>query len=378
MQQPPTQQHVLFLVNAYPPSMGGVQRHVSGLASELVTQGHRATVITLSKNPSERFEDGVRVIRLQRFLSIGSVISFPSIWEMRQQLAKLAGEDITAVSTHTRFFPMTWWGHQFANSLAVPSIHTEHGSDYVRGVSLSIGIASRLIDETLGRIALRRASRVLGVSQEVVTFVKRLSGRNATIFFNAIPPLDSDKQGLKLSNQSRFIFVGRIVPGKGWDRLLSAIEILQRHESRPNFRVEIIGTGPDLSTMRNRIKRLNLSKIVTVLGQRKPEEVLALLANATLVNPTTLSEGFQTTLLEALAADAQIVTYLVPGAELLASRGAPVRIVSHLTDADLAKGLMESITHPMAPCSAEEMASWTWPVRARQYISIIESTKALS
>ena len=53
--------HIAFVVNNYPPRVGGVEKHVGALAARLVGLGHRVTVFTLSDEPGVSVEDGVRV-----------------------------------------------------------------------------------------------------------------------------------------------------------------------------------------------------------------------------------------------------------------------------------------------------------------------------
>ena len=93
---------------------------------------------------------------------------------------------------------------------------------------------------------------------------------------------------------------------------------------------------------------------------------------ATLVNPTVLSEGFQTTLLEAIAEAGRVVTYEVPGARLLHDSGAPVRICPHRTLDSLIATLADALIAPDPLASSELVTQWTWPVRAREYSRIVQ------
>jgi glycosyltransferase involved in cell wall biosynthesis len=369
-----SQQHVLFIVNSYPPRLGGLENHVAALAARLVVDGHRSSVVTLSIKPTPRTsEHGVHVTRLRGRLPIASVISFPAPGTARRLAREFRNAGVTAVSTHTRFFPMSFVGRGVARRLGVPHLHTEHGSDHVRGVSWPIGVASRLVDRTLGRAILRSATVVLAVSEQVATFVRGLAGVPSVLFYNAI-----DAPGAPMSHAapaSDFVFVGRMVPGKGWDDLLEATRMLLDDEPGRPLRVELLGSGPDLPEVEARADRLGLTDVVVVRGQVSPAEVHAALARSVLVNPTRLSEGFQTTLLEALAAGSQIVTYPAPGVERLRADGAPVRIVASASVDELAVLMRASRDRPLPPFPAERLAGWTWPERARQYEGILDGLR---
>lgn len=383
MQTTNHQQHVLFVVNSYPPRTGGIERHIADLASELVLQGHRATVVTLAEQPGISIEDGITVHRLIRHFPIASVMSFPAFGTARRLTQEFAGHGVTVISTHTRFFPMSWVGLSLGKKMNLPILHTEHGSDFVRGVAPLIGLASKIVDVTLGRRTMRGATTVLGVSEQVVGFVRRLSGVTGHVFYNAITldgsSTESSTVQVKPINEAeierRFVFVGRLVPGKGWDRLLDATAVLYADKTIDPFVVEILGDGPDMARLRSRIISQGLTEVVRVHGFVSGTAVRSFLLHAVLVNPTTLAEGFQTTLLEALAGNSQIVTYDVPGAEKLAREGAPVVIVRDLTTDSLANAMRSALETPQEIYPVERLAAWSWHSRAQQYISLVEEAR---
>lgn len=363
-------EHVLFVVNNYPPHVGGVERHVSQLATELAKQGQRVSVVALADGESIVVEHGVTVHRIRKRWPISSVFSFPGLGTTARLAKRFAHEDVTVVSTHTRFFPMTWLGAALARRLRVPRLHTEHGSDFVRGVSPLFALSSRVVDLTLGRNTLRSAQSVLGVSDDVVDFVRRLAGVEATVFYNAItlPREAGATVAAGKPEVTKFVFVGRLVPGKGWQAAVDATSILRHASGPPSISLEILGDGPDFEALGDRIRSRGLSDIARVRGQVAPDEVQRVLTGAVLVNPTTLAEGFQTTLLEALAGGGQVVTYMVPGVELLARDGAPVHVVMSRTADSLGEAMRIAAENPKEPYPAWKLAQWGWPARAEQYL----------
>lgn len=360
------------MVNNYPPHVGGVERHVSSLAETLVASGHRATVVVLDDEPGTCVLNGVTVIRIARWLRIASVISFPLPGATRKLARTLSSLGATGVSTHTRFFPMSFVGVGLAEKLGVAAIHTEHGSGFVKGVSLPIAFASRIIDVTLGRQVLKSASVVLAVSEEVAAFVANLSGVTAHVFYNAIA-LDHWPRREVASPQARFVFVGRLVPGKGWDVVLEAAAWLVCNHPRFAFSLDIAGDGPRASEVTALVDRLGLRGIVTLHGQVTPGELSEIMGGAILVNPTTLAEGFQTSLVEALATGCGVVTFRVPGAQLLLEDGAPVYIVEEESAAMVATTMISAYQFPLPAYSSEKMAQWDWRARAANYLALVDS-----
>jgi glycosyltransferase involved in cell wall biosynthesis len=367
--------HIAFLVNNYLPKVGGVERHVGALAAELVHHGHRVTVVALDDEAGDVTENGVRVIRLRRWLRVGDVFSLPVPGATRRISSLLAAEGITVVSTHTRFFPMSFVGIRVARRVAAPVVHTEHGSGFVQGVSALVGAASRLVDRTMGRWVLRRATIVLGVSEGVVAFVERLAKVRAQVFYNAIDL--APWRAAARHRPDRFVFIGRLVEGKGWEVLLEAVRLLRAEGGAPECSVELFGDGPQRDRLEAAIAADPvLARSVHARGHAQPPVLAESLARGILVNPTTLSEGFQTSLIEALAAGSQIVSYDVPGVRMLLDDGAPIRIIDDRTPAGLALAMRRAFEDPLTPYRADRLERWGWPRRAEEYLEIIGTARS--
>ena len=362
--------HVAFIVNNYPPSVGGVERHVSQLAGELVRQGHAVTVVTLSDSPGTAVENGIDIVRMPKHLPIASVLAFPAPGSSRAIRNLLAGGGVTAISTHTRFFPMSLVGGRVARALGVPHVHTEHGSGFVKGVSPLIGLASRLVDVSMGRRVLRSSDRVLGVSEDVIKFVRRLGRVEAQVFYNAIDLEEWPISPIAVAG-TRFAFLGRLVPGKGWDTLLEASSMLLA-EVGPTFTVDVIGGGPDAEAVERRVRELDLSEVVVLHGHVRGPALAALMQDTTLVNPSVLSEGFQTSLLEALAMRSRILSFPVPGLSSLLQDGAPLLVIDEATVSSLHEAMRDSLGVPWVPYPRDRLEKWAWPARAGEFIRALE------
>ena len=364
-------QHIAFIVTNYPPRVGGVEKHVGALATRLVALGHRVTVFTLSDEPGVSVEDGIRVHRLPRRFPVAEVIAFPPLGTSRRLRRALRESGATVVSTHTRFFPMTWIGTRTARRVGIPSIHTEHGSDHVRAASPLVESASRAVDRTLGRRALRRATQVLAVSKDAAAFVRRLSGVESRLFYNAI---DLDEWSVETGDlpaeataPTRVVFVGRLVPGKGWDTFLAACAEIQDTMRARGVEAHVLGGGPDLEQCRQRVADLGIGDLTHVEGAVDSARVKEMLTGAVLVNASVLAEGFGITLLEAMAVGAQIVSYPIPAAPALLEAGAPVRIVDPPSVEELARQVADALDHPQPRVSDDVLAAWSWETRAREY-----------
>lgn len=361
--------NIAFVVNNFPPRTGGVEAHVHSLANELMRSGHNVFVVTLGTEPGCRSEFGLRVIRLREHWRIADVLGFPPVGT-RTKLSRFFREQkIDVVSVHTRFFPMSYLGIRAAKKCGLPVILTEHGSAHVITDSLFIRWASRIVDHTFGRFVLRRADQVLGVSENVVDFVRELSGVDAEVFYNAIDVDQVDAPQIVM-RPNHLVFVGRIVQGKGWEDFLELItHLIQNGVSVTG---EIIGDGVDFPKLLTAIEQLDLSSYIQVRGRLSSIQVRQALQGATMINPTTLAEGFQTTLLEAIAESGRVVTYDVPGALLLQKQGAKILVSEQKSPVSLAEAVQQILSFPGEPVPASFMKQWSWKYRANQYVDFCE------
>lgn len=371
----PRPPHLLFVVNNYPPHVGGVERYLEQLTRSLVRAGVRVTVVTLAPAPGEAIEHGVRVIRLRGHIPIAGVIGFPAPMTARRLVRRLSGEDVSAVSVHTRFFPMSFVGMRVAHRLRVPLIHTEHGAGFVVTRPRPLSWAARLVDLTVGRRVLRSASRVVAISDEVAAFVASLAGRDSVVLPNAVAVSDwrptRAQQGPPPS--PRLVFVGRLVPNKGWDEFLRIGARLIGSGAFLGLRLDVVGDGADRIRAQDTIQGLGIEDRVSLHGQLDEAGVRGLLEGAVLVNPSRLAEGFQMTVLEAVLMGCQVASYPVPSVGPLLADGAPIRVVASRREEDLLHAVMQCLSDPLPAMPESARGRWDWSTRAAEFLDLVLS-----
>jgi len=370
---PASAHHIAFVVNNYLPSVGGVEFHVAALAKQLAILGARVTIFCLDNETPSELDANPRIVRLRCSPAVGGVLAWPWPGTTRTIRRLLGSSPVTAVSTHTRFFPMSFIGVRLARGLRVPAIHTEHGSAAVKGVSPLVAVASAAVDRTLGRMVLRGATRVLCISEGAKGFVKALSGVDGEVFHNAIDTTAFTPPAVTAGSRTRLVYVGRVVPGKGWELALSTAERLAANH--PDVELHIVGDGIDRDTLSARAAASPLGGRVVIHGQQPAGRIAELLQGSVFLNPTVLSEGFQTTLLEAVAAGAAVVSTPVGAARYLLDAGADVRLAD-AADADAWLAHAEAaLLSPVSAPSPSLIASFDWKQRAAEYLAVVNSVR---
>lgn len=341
-----------FVVANYAPHVGGVETHVARVADALAGMGIQVRVWAVAPGAIGEIE-GIAVHPLGRRLEVGGAWAVPGISGLREDFRWA-----THLSAHTRFFPATWLAA--ARRGGRPLLLTEHGGGAVRTGSAAVNGVGAVIDRTVARWAVRRATQLLAVSEAARGNLARISGdgRPIEVVGNGVdvPFWSSALQPAR----RRLVYVGRLVPEKGWRDFLSVVE-------RTRIPADLVGGGPDLPAARAIVESRGLD--VQVHGQLDREGVRELVSGAVLVNPSRAAEGLQTTLLEAAAAGSRIVTTQVGGAAEVAAAGAQVRFAAGV-DA-LARAVMEVLD---LPAGRADLSGFTWSAVAGRYLAVLAGT----
>ena len=135
---------------------------------------------------------------------------------------------------------------------------------------------------------------------------------NIRMVYNAfVPPrMSSSKTDTRAvlgipAETFQIISVGRLVPWKGFDALISAMTAIVREI--PHARLSIIGSGPDEDALRKKIAQMHLEGAVSLVGGVPHEALLAYLRAGDLFVLNSSYEGFSHTLLEALAMEISVM-----------------------------------------------------------------------
>lgn len=377
------QPHLLVVATNYVETTGVLEGHLQRLLPLLVERGVAVTITYLGKaRPPYVDEHGVWVYPMARRLDFRDILAVPSPRDWRAftrmvRRGELAAGPVSHVSTQTRFFPSSWLGMRLGHSLRVPVVHTEHGGGYVATSSRLVEAAAVLVDKTMGRQVLRGASKVLAVSRASCDFVGRLSGVTATQFNNGVDIgrwLPAADAAPRAASERSLVFVGRIVPEKGWRAFLEVARACR--EAGFVGPVVLLGDGFELGEARRQATALGLND-AQLPGRVNGDVVRDHLRGGVLVNPTTASEGFQLTLVEAMAAGAAIVSYAVGGTdEVRGVPGADVSIVPKGDVAGLVRTTKEALARPAPKLGRDALEAWDWAKVADAYVQVLADVAA--
>ncbi len=221
----------------------------------------------------------------------------------------------------------------------IPVIITEHSSAFPRKLLPPLEVSK-------AKFAFRNAKIVLTVSKIVQQGIESYGIRSnfrvipnavdGTIFF---PP-----ETHRLSIGTRFLFVGSLVPVKGLSYLFDALQLV--NTSRPDWRLDIIGDGPERENYEQQVRLQGLDKRVNFYGfQSKPEIAMHMREADYFVLPS-LWETQGCVLLEALNCGLPIIATSAGGIPEMIDKKIGV-LVPPGDSSSLAEILLKALNHEL-------------------------------
>ena len=310
---------------------GGVNSHIRSQAAALRELGHDVCVFGASSAP---LADGEVALGTCVSLVIGGTETGigvdPRAWHLAAALFRTHAFEV--VHTHEPLMPLVpWFVVRQATAPIVATFHThrERGHRWY-------GPYRPLLAPLMRRVRTR-----LAVSESARRTVERHFPGHYEIVPNGIDVnrfCQSAARPAAMPDHLRSVlFVGRLEPRKGVDRLIQAMTIVRRNAG--DARLVIVGEGPDRARLTTAAREAGIDAQFT--GRVSEDELPSYYLAADVVcSPALGDESFGIVLLEAMAAARPIVATRIEGyAELLAGAGS-----ARLVEADDPAALAREIT----------------------------------
>lgn len=370
---------VLQLTQRFPPAIGGVERHVGRLASELRRSGARVEVATtdlvrdrpFERRPGSAGDEGypVRRHRAVRWIGIphGLGIAAPGMlvdaWRSRPDV----------VHAHAFGYFPTWVGRLIRATHRIPLVITPHSNE---GTGTA---ASRLYASATAWATLRGADRVIALTRGEAQRLTRwgIEPGRVRVLPNGI---DLDEFPARVpvpaATQSPIVlYVGRLYPEqKGLDTLIPAFAELSR--SRP---AELRLVGEDwggVELVRRLAKDHRVAERVRILGVLSRADVLKEYASATVFVLPSHFDSSPFVLLEAMASGLPIVATRVGGVPDVVVEGSTALLVPPGDPSALADALERVLSDPslaarFGTAGRHRAEEFSWPRILPQYLQLI-------
>ncbi|MEU4531157.1 glycosyltransferase family 4 protein [Micromonospora ureilytica] len=339
---------VLNWKDPWHPDAGGAEVYAWQVARDLVTAGAEVTFVTArpSGQRGDEVRDGIRIIRVGGRWSI-----YPRVlgWLLRHR------RRFDAVVDCQNGIPFFSPAVLPANVPVICVIHHVHDRQFRLYFGPLVGrFGAWLEGPVAGRIYRRCVT--LAVSPSTATAVRdRLGWTGPVVVVPNGADADHPRGGVR-DARPRLVCVGRVTRHKRVDLVLDAVERLR--PERPDLRLDIVGGGPDVETIRRQVDERGLTDVVTVHGHLPSAERDALLGAAWLHVSGSWGEGWGLVVVEAAAAGLPTVAFDVDGLRDAVRPGRTGWLVGEGGDpaGSLAAGLDRALDSVATPAEADRMA----------------------
>jgi D-inositol-3-phosphate glycosyltransferase len=313
---------ICLVTHYFPPHKGGIEQVSYEQSKRLTERGYQIDVLTSKfegRNPNP-----LRGIRIHHYPSLNvakrfgvpyPVISF-SAYKTFTQLMK----NCDIVHAHGHVYMSSYLAGMVAKKYGKPFIVTQHNTfiDY----QSFLNIVEQLNDLFIGKQVLKRADRIVTVSEETKKYVLRLGAdkTKTSVIYNGVDtdvfrPANKEENRKKLGlpkNRKIILSVRRLVYKNGLDTLLESVP--HAAQNHPDILFVVAGKGPSRKLIEDRIKELGIEANIRLAGF-VPDNLLPAYYGAAdcFVLPSASGEGLPLVLLEAMACGLPVIATAVGG-----------------------------------------------------------------
>jgi len=301
----------------YPPTIGGSAYYAHLLSAHQARMGHHVVVLTAREGdyPSHEFRDGYEIFR---YRSVASPWGNPITPAMLAKLLSYDDDAFDIIDAHSHLMFTTALAAVKKQFSRKPFIVINHGFMVRRGPFLES--LQDLYLSSIGKWTLTSADYVVSLteSERRRSISAGVNPGKAIVIPNGVDielfrPMACDPIPHSI------IWIGRYVTEKGLTHLLRAASIVV-HEF-PDSKFILVGYGEELPKLLELARSLRLEDRVVFLDPRPQQEIAVLLNRCTLFVLPSLTEGFPSALLEAMACAKPVVVTSGIGLEEVVSDG---------------------------------------------------------
>jgi glycosyltransferase involved in cell wall biosynthesis len=306
----------------FPPIGGGGSPVAGELTSCLAERGHELDVVTMAFRGLPRLDEprpGLRIFRVPCWRKHAHICSAkemgtwlgPAVYRCLA-LHRRRRYDLC----HTHFlFPSGVVAWQMRKLTGLPFIVTSHGSDVPGYNPDRFGLEHRLL-MPLWRAVVRNASAITFPS----AFLRDLFVASSPVHpaLHVIPNAVHPEEFQRTSGEPIILFVSRLVPRKGAQSLLAALDGVDA----PGWQIHIVGDGPMRAEVEALAARMTIPTTVHGWLDRNSPVLTDLRRRAAIFAFPSLMENVSMVLLEAMASGQAVVTTSAGGnPEVVADTG---------------------------------------------------------
>ena len=343
---------------------GGMSVYIRELARELGRRGHNVDIYTRAHDPSEAaivgLGDNARIIHLQagevepvdKLVVYSHLEAFASALEDFRERNGLRYDVI-----HSHYWLSGWVGRKIQRRWNVPHIIMFHTLGAIKN-AIGVGETEPALRIMAERELALDCQRIIAATDREKSDLgryydappDRISVIPCGVNLDLFRRIDKEtaRQRLGFNGNKIILFVGRIEPLKGLDKLLAALPALDNGQSRPVGMLVVVGgderSQSEVERLRKLSRSLHIQDIVTFRGIEEQERLPLYYSAADVCVIPSYYESFGLVALESLACGTPIVATRVGCIESVVRQGQNGCMVEDNAPARLAHSIAALLT----------------------------------
>lgn len=375
---------------------GGMSVYVLELARELGKCGHLVDVYTRVHDPRDKqileLGPNARLIHLkagkdEEIHKLAVYFHLPDFISELEDFSKRNHLRYDLIYSH--YWLSAWAGRHLQGWWDVPHMAMFHTLGAVKD-AIGIGEGEPSLRIKTEKCLIRKCHRIVAATEkekEDIIFHYGASPESITVIpcgvnLELFSPVDKTKakQKLGFSSEDKIIlFVGRIEPLKGIDKLLMAMTCFSQEKG---LRLLVVGgdehSRKEIEALRRLSQELHIQDMVSFLGLRKQNELPLLYSAADVCVVPSYYESFGLVALESLACGTPVVTTRVGSAESIIRQGETGYVVGDNAPHHLAEkiSLLLSSNGRSADSIRASVTGFSWANIAAKLVMECENVRA--
>jgi len=373
---------LLLINNEFPPIGGGGSTVTKYALEYLTAAGHDVTLITSRYGdlPKRETISGATVIRIP---AVRRYKDFAAMWELVIFGVSALFYTLWYVSRHKVDFiqayfavPAGWVAWVVSILRGIPYGVYFGGSDIPGSNPSRYRVVYPILTPLLKAIWKRAEFRTV-CSRELVRLGHEVDSESVFLCVpNGVETSRFKPIERSANPKVRILFIGRLIPRKGFARVIRALPIVRELTQRP-FEVEVVGTGAHRPELDSLAEEMGVSDLIRYVGVVPYDQLEKSYQYADVFVLTSLSEGMPSVILEAMGVGLPVVASDVGGNNEIVHEGDNGFLIKG-DDLDLlAKRLAELIDNDelrsrMGKRSRQLALSYDWRNIMAQYEKLYE------
>jgi len=365
--------NVLVVSEYFYPRLAGGEIALWQLCTALSQKGHKIHVVTSRMNNTSEYEvkEGMYIYRpfpSGRSLLARTIFMLKLYLYLRRFL-KLRKVDIVYNLAYIPTLPATYLASKYGIR-AVTSVHSLVGRDWFRLTNPALAAVNYLMEIFILRFG--RHSVMQFPSEDARKRAPHGSSAKSMVIANPVETTlvkhikagtdpQTIRQRLDIDSGELFLlFVGSLLPVKNVPGLIATLSRLV-----VQFKLVIVGEGPDREKIEKLVRKLGLEEKVKMLGHKSHEDTLRMMASCDALILPSRSEVFPMVVLETLALGRPVIATKVGGISDIVSK--------NLYVIDSLEQINEVVSSGIKPHAEEEFAQRFAPDKiASEFESLFE------